>query len=81
MKEVFEDAQVQHCKMVEHVEHPVLGQLRQLSSPNKLDSLAGGSVRMPPPGLGQHSVEILSECGYCASEIDHLIEQRIVLAS
>ena len=42
------------------------------------DGLQAG-IRRDPPGLGQHSAEILAELGYPAAEIENLIERRVVV--
>ena len=46
--------------MVETVEHPTIGTLRLLGIPFKFSDTAC-SVRRPPPTLGQHTDEVLSE--------------------
>ncbi|HUP19996.1 MAG TPA: CaiB/BaiF CoA-transferase family protein [Gemmatimonadota bacterium] len=33
---------------------------------------AGGGLRRPPPGLGEHTAEVLAEAGYVVAEIDAL---------
>jgi crotonobetainyl-CoA:carnitine CoA-transferase CaiB-like acyl-CoA transferase len=35
-------------------------------------------VELPPPALGEHSREILSENGFSDSEIESLIEEGVV---
>jgi crotonobetainyl-CoA:carnitine CoA-transferase CaiB-like acyl-CoA transferase len=37
------------------------------------------AVRLPPPGLGEHTREVLAEAGLAASEIDALIAAKVVL--
>ncbi len=37
------------------------------------------AVRLPPPGLGEHTREVLAEAGFTASEIDALIAAKVVL--
>lgn len=69
LAEVFADPQVVANHMVETIDHPVVGQLRQLASPLQLDGFDQGSVRRPPPLLGQHTDEILAEFGVPPAQI------------
>lgn len=46
--------------MVQEVEDPVRGLLRLVADPIKLSGLMAG-VRLPPPRLGEHTDEVLSE--------------------
>jgi formyl-CoA transferase len=78
MDEVFADPQVIHQNMVEEVDHPELGRIKQLSNPLRIDAFEGRTVRTPPPGLGEHSREVLAEFGYATAEIDNLIEAGVV---
>jgi len=78
LDQVFADAQVQHCGMVETVQHPVIGALRQLSSPIRMQGMEHGAVRFAPPLLGQHSRDVLAEYGLDAARIDALLRDGIV---
>ena len=79
MEDVFRDAQVEALKLVESVEHPVLGLIKQVGFPVSMASIPEGeSVRWAPPVLGQHSREILSGFGISESEADRLIAAGIV---
>jgi crotonobetainyl-CoA:carnitine CoA-transferase CaiB-like acyl-CoA transferase len=79
MAGVFDDPHVRHMHLAEEIEHPVLGPLRQLASPIRLDSMEGRSVRRPPPGLGEHSREVLTEWGVDPGRIAALISDGHVL--
>ena len=66
LDEVFNDAQVQHGNLVETLEHPVLGPLRQVVTPITSTTVAGRTARapsLPPPQLGEHTVAIMEEAG------------------
>ena len=58
--QVFEDPQVRHREMSVEVDHPTAGRVRLPGIPVKF----GGTparVQGPPPGLGQHTDEVLRE--------------------
>jgi crotonobetainyl-CoA:carnitine CoA-transferase CaiB-like acyl-CoA transferase len=78
MGEVFADPQVVATKMVETIEHPSIGELRQLASPLGLECLEGGSVRHPPPRLGEHTREVLEEIGFPRARIDELVSRGVI---
>ena len=81
LDEVFNDPQVQHCKLVETLEHRVLGTLRQVVTPVSTRTATGQSIRpesLAPPELGQHSVEILSEANFDPASIESLCVSGVV---
>jgi crotonobetainyl-CoA:carnitine CoA-transferase CaiB-like acyl-CoA transferase len=78
LADVFNDPQVQHCRMVEQVEHPLLGALKQVGNPIKLDAFGQGSVRMPPPMLGEHTFEVLAGYGYSEHELQQLSVDGVI---
>ena len=59
------------------VEHPTLGPLRMTNSPYEfLGSPA--AIRLPPPTLGQHTIEILAELGCTRDDTTKLLERGVV---
>ena len=78
MAEVFNDPHVLQAGLVEEIEHPALGSLRQLASPVRIDALEGRSVRRPPPALGEHSEEALRDWGFDEGRVAALVENGIV---
>lgn len=59
VKEVFADPQIQARGMIESIVHPTIGDLSLTGIPIKL-SASPGAVRLPPPRLGEHTLEILA---------------------
>ena len=78
LDQLFTDPQILERAMVVAQEHPIAGAIRQLGVPLKLSDTPG-SVRTPPPTLGQHTHEILSsDLGYDAAEIERLTTEKVV---
>ncbi len=54
------DPHVAARQMVQTIEHPTAGPLKVLGSPMKLSGTPA-SLRLPPPGLGEHTEQVLAE--------------------
>jgi len=67
VEKVFEDPQILAQEMVMDVEHPGHGLVRMLGFPMKL-SETPCRVRLPAPGLGEHTDAILTTLGYSDTE-------------
>ena len=75
------DPQVAENEMIVTYKHPIAGTVRALGMPVKFQGTPGAITR-PAPQLGQHSVEILRDlCEYDPSEIQNLLEQKVVINS
>lgn len=77
LEEAFHHPQVLHRKMVLEVEHPVEGKIRQIGNPIKSSSFPF-EIHMPPPSLGEHTVEILKTIRYTEKDIQHLRKVRVI---
>ena len=71
------DAQVAHNRLLVEVEHPKAGRMRLPRGVVRFGGEAG-AIRRPPPGLGEHSSEILAELGISAAEIARLRADEVV---
>ena len=78
LPEVFEDAQVRHCRMVRMAEHPVLGSIPLLALPLQFESLDLGPA-CAPPVLGQDTTHVLRSYGVSETEITSLLDRGLVV--
>jgi crotonobetainyl-CoA:carnitine CoA-transferase CaiB-like acyl-CoA transferase len=78
LKEAFADDQLVANNMVKTVQHPMLGALTQLGSPYRM----GGEelpIRMPPPMLGEHTDDVLSQLlALSAAELESLHSDSVI---
>src|SRR5687767_1364083 len=75
--EALSDPQVSARRMIEAVEHAVLGPMKVLGTPIKLSDTSA-SVRSAPPTLGQHTDKVLAELGLSGAEITALKTRAII---
>ncbi|MBL4893132.1 MAG: CoA transferase, partial [Rhizobiaceae bacterium] len=79
-REVIRHPQIIANETIIERDHPVAGKLRQ-TQPAPRFSKTPTSYRSSAPGLGEQSVEILTEAGLSEDEIKALINDGIVSAS
>jgi len=77
-EEMISDEQVIWNKMIQSVDHPVVGPL-SIVGPSILFSRTKSGVRLPPPLLGQHSQEILNEFGFKENQIISFLKSKAVI--
>jgi crotonobetainyl-CoA:carnitine CoA-transferase CaiB-like acyl-CoA transferase len=71
LADVFADPQVEHREMTVRMPHPLTDALRLVASPMKF-SATPVQYRRPPPLLGEHTAEVLSELGLSTDDVDAL---------
>ena len=77
LADVFSDPQVLHREMLLELDHPSAGRIKQTGIPIKF-SETPGAINLPPPLLGQHTEEILTELGYSPEDVQALKAQEVV---
>jgi crotonobetainyl-CoA:carnitine CoA-transferase CaiB-like acyl-CoA transferase len=65
--EALNDAQTLARGLIVQLEHPSLGHVRSIANPIKFSDTPI-SYRLPPPQLGEHTVQILQDLGYSSEE-------------
>jgi crotonobetainyl-CoA:carnitine CoA-transferase CaiB-like acyl-CoA transferase len=74
----LDDPHTSARRMVETVEHPVIGELKMLGIPFKFSDTPA-SVRRAPPTLGQHTDDILAQdLGLDAKAIAQLRSDKVI---
>jgi len=69
--------QIVHREMVREIDHPAAGPMKILSNPIRL-SATPIETYAPPPGVGQHTNDILQDIGFSAAEIETLRTDKII---
>jgi formyl-CoA transferase/CoA:oxalate CoA-transferase len=78
LHELFSDPQVAARGMVTELQHPTVGPLRVLGTPVKL-SETPGSIRTPPPRLGEHTDAVLmNDLGIAREDVNALRAKGVI---
>jgi crotonobetainyl-CoA:carnitine CoA-transferase CaiB-like acyl-CoA transferase len=73
--QTIEDPQVKHLNMILNIEHSLGGTVRLAGNPIMMPSLQG--QHSPPPTLGQHTEEVLTDIlGYSEDRIKKIREEQ-----
>ena len=75
---LLEDPHLAEVGLVGTVEHPTEGRIKNVKPPNRW-SRAVREDYLPPPKIGQQSVEILREVGYAPERIKALTERKVIV--
>ena len=76
--QVAADPQIAHREMFVELDHPALGPVRFTGNPIKLSRTPSGPSRVPP-GLGEHSAEVLADLlGLDAARVEELVAEEVV---
>ncbi len=75
---LLEDPHLDDVNLVTSVEHPTEGRIKNVGVPNRWSSATRQDYR-PPPKIGQHSVEILTEAGYEPGWIRALVDAKVIV--
>jgi crotonobetainyl-CoA:carnitine CoA-transferase CaiB-like acyl-CoA transferase len=76
--EVFSDPQVQHLGVVQSIEAPALGRTISLLGQPVVLSGTPSTLTAPSPEPGEHTDEILAQCGYSTEDIAALRREGAV---
>ncbi|HWX74877.1 MAG TPA: CoA transferase [Solirubrobacteraceae bacterium] len=79
LDEALASALVREREMVVEVSQPGAERaVRQLGLPVKLSRTPGAHARLPGPGLGEHTAEVLAAAGYSGAQVAELMESGAV---
>ena len=78
LEDILENEHLQAVNFFPEYEHPSEGKIRTTAIPSQW-SVSQPELRLPPPQLGEHSQEILTEYGYSPKEIEQLADMGITL--
>ncbi|MGH2454579.1 MAG: CaiB/BaiF CoA transferase family protein [bacterium] len=75
--EIFAQPHVAARGMLQEIEHPAGGRIRQIGPAVKC-SATPAAISRPAPRLGEHTREVLAEAGYPGAEIDALATEGVI---
>jgi crotonobetainyl-CoA:carnitine CoA-transferase CaiB-like acyl-CoA transferase len=79
VEDFFEDPQFSVLNLLKPLNHSKAGTV-QIQTPPWQMSETACDVKLPPPALGEHSIQILQENGFDDAEIEILLKQGLIEA-
>lgn len=76
MREAFDDPHVRARELLMHVDHPVEGRIPQLGFPVKFSGTPA-RITSPPPVLGEHTTQVLSQLGFSQTQIQAMADAGV----
>lgn len=78
LSDIYEaNEQTEALGIVQSIQHPVAGLLRQIAFPVNFSS-EPAQIQCAPPLLGQHTSDVLGEMGYDSSNIERLRNEGVI---
>jgi crotonobetainyl-CoA:carnitine CoA-transferase CaiB-like acyl-CoA transferase len=77
LTEIAEQPHLKAVEMFREIDHPTEGKILQARPPARFSESPAGIHRLPP-GLGQHTREVLREVGYSDQEVEGMVERKAV---
>jgi crotonobetainyl-CoA:carnitine CoA-transferase CaiB-like acyl-CoA transferase len=78
LRQAYDDPQLTANGMLRQITHPEIGPLSQIGAPYRINDQVL-PIRMPPPILGQHTAQVLSELlGMSPAEIAELADAHVI---
>ncbi len=78
LDELFQDPYTN--EIVKHISHRILGSAPQLAEPVRING-HNPMANIPPPELGEHTLDVLREAGYSDEEIKALLRDGVIVAT
>jgi crotonobetainyl-CoA:carnitine CoA-transferase CaiB-like acyl-CoA transferase len=76
-REIFADPVMRELGLIVEHQHPILGRFEQFGATIDFSNTPG-VVQGPPPIVGQHTRQILSQHGYSADQVEELFAAKVV---